>query len=276
MPLKLNKLFEQVHKVPQIPEVLRILINQLDNPDIDMKDIARNVEKEQIISIKALRLVNSASFGLEKKIASIEEAVVMLGMGQLKKLVISSAIVNSSPEIPNFDLKQFWLNSFCTASYAKWLATESQCDPAIAFTAGLISGLGTILIHLGQAKEAAEVELRIMEGHARPFVEKMRLGYTSQEVSAELCRLWKFSDDLIIPVSQCGEPLQSKPASKTACIIYIARHISTCKHEKMPEDEILQSIPLDIAEQGGLSEEFFKERLAEIVALESELEGLLN
>jgi HD-like signal output (HDOD) protein len=273
---KINNLFEQLHKVPQIPEVVRILINQFYDPDIEIKDIAKNVEKEQVISLKVLRLVNSAYFSLPKKIDSIEEAVVMLGLNQMKILVIASGIVSTVPEIEGFNIKQFWLNSFCTATYAKWLATKAHCNENIAYTAGLISGLGTILIHLGQAKEAAEVELHIKEGHSRPFVEKMRLGYTSQDVTAELCRLWNFSDDLITSVAQSGEPMLADPASKIACTVFIARYLSTCKYSNMLENEIFQTMPFDIAEQLGLPDAFFKENLTETLALESGLDGLLN
>ena len=273
---KVNKLFEQLHKVPQIPEVVRMLINQFYDPDIEIKDIARNVEKEQIISVKVLRLVNSAYFSLPKKINSIEEAVVMLGLNQMKILVVASGIVSTVPEIEGFNIKQFWLNNFCTATYAKWLATKADCDENIAYTAGLINGLGTILIHLGQAKEAAEIELHIKEGHPRPFVEKMRLGYTSQDVTAELCRQWDFSDELITSVAQCGEPMLAKPASKIACAVYIAHYLSTCKYLNMLENEIYQTMPVDIAEQLGLPDTFFKENLTETLALESGLDGLLN
>ena len=273
---KINNLFEQLHRVPQIPEVVRMLINQFYDPNVEIKDIAKNVEKEQIISLKVLRLVNSAYFSLPKKINSIEEAVVMLGLNQMKILVIASGIVSTVPEIENFNIKQFWLNSFCTATYAKWLATKAHCDEDIAFTAGLISGLGTILIHLGQTKEAAEIELHINEGHPRPFVERMRLGYTSQDVTAELCRQWNFSDELVTTVAQCGEPMLASPASKIACAIFIARYLSTCKYSNMLENEIFQTIPVDIAEQLGLPDAFFREHLAETLALESGLDGLLN
>ncbi|MCK5664338.1 MAG: HDOD domain-containing protein [Thiotrichaceae bacterium] len=271
-----NKLFEQLHKVPQIPEVVRILINQFNDPDTEIKDIARNVEKEQIISLKVLRLVNSAYFSLPKKIDSIEEAVIMLGLNQIKILIIASGIVSTVPEIEGFNIKQFWLDSFCTATYAKWLATQAHCDENIAFTAGLISGLGTILIHLGQPKEAADIELHIKEGHSRPFLEKMRLGYTTQDVTAELCRQWNFSDELVTSVAQCGEPMLAKSVSKIACAVFIARYLSTCKYTNMLENEIFQTIPVDIAEQLGLPDAFFREHLAETLALESGLDGLLN
>jgi HD-like signal output (HDOD) protein len=273
---KIDKLFGQLHKVPQIPEVVRILINQFNDPDTEIKDIARNVEKEQVISLKVLRLVNSAYFSLPKKIDSIEEAVIMLGLNQLKTLVIASGIVSTIPEIDGFNLKQFWLDSFCTATYAKWLATKAHCDENLAFTVGLFSGLGTILIQLGQPKEAAEIDLRIREGHFRPFVEKMRLGYTTEDVTAELCRQWNFSDDLITAVVQCGEPMLANPASKIACAVFIARYLSTCKYSNMLENEIFQTMPVEITEQLGLPMTFFKENLTETLALESGLDGLLD
>jgi len=276
MSAKIKALFSQVQNIPQISEVIRALINQLNDPDICLKEVARNVEKEQLISIKVLRLVNSASFGLAKKISSIEEAVVLLGVGKLKTMVIASGIVSAVCKIDNFDINQFWRESFSTASYAKWLANESDCNVDVAFTAGLLSSLGTILIHLGLEKEAMDIEQRIKNGHARPFIEKMRLGFTSQDVSAELCKVWRFSDELIIPVAQCAEPLLAEPVSKMACIIFLARLLSFAKATEMTEEEIMCSIPVEIIDQLGLSEAFFKENITALLALESGLDGLLD
>lgn len=276
MSAKMIKLFEQVHKIPQVPEVVRLLISQFNDPDVEIKDIAGNVAKEQLIALKVLRLVNSAQFGLRKKIASIDEAVVMLGMGQLRGLVIASGIVSSVPAIEDFDINQFWLASFNTATYAKWLAGETQCDADIAFTAALLRGLGTLLIHLGQPKAAADIQQRINEGQARHFIEKMRLGFSTEEVSAELCKRWKFSDDLIVPIAQSGDPATADPVSKIACVVHIGNYFSDCKHKEMSEEDILQSFPVDILELLGLSEVFINENLSTILALESGMDGLLG
>jgi len=277
MSAKINKLFSQVNNIPQISEVIRLLINQLNDPEIELKEIAVNVEKEQVISIKVLRLVNSASFALPRKVASIEEAVILLGMNKLKILVIASGIVNSVSKIEGFNLNQFWLDSFSTATYAKWLANASGCHADIAFTAGLLSSLGTILIHLGQPEQALEIERRIQEGgHDRSFIEKMQLGFTSQDVSAELCRFWQFSEDLITPVAECCEPLLADPVSKIACSVYIARLVSFAKAAEMEEEALLSLIPVEIIEKMGFPESFFEEKLTDIMALESGLEGLLD
>ncbi len=276
MSAKINKLFSQVNNIPQISEVIRVLINQLNDPDIDLKQVARNVEKEQLISVKVLRLVNSASFGLPKKVASIKDAVVLLGIGKLKTVVIASGIVSSVSKIDNFDLNQFWLDSFSIATYAKWLANESGLNADIAFTAGLLSNLGTILIHLGQEKAALDIERLIKQGHGRLYVEKMRLGFTSQDVSAELCKLWKFSDALVIPIAQCGEPLLADPVSKIACSVFFAQLITGSKAMQLTEEEILSLIFAENIKVLGLSDTFFKEKMTELLTLESGLEALLG
>ena len=67
MKLQINQLFDQIHNIPQVPEVVRMLISQLNDPNTKFDDIAKNVEKEQVISLKILRLVNSAHFWSFKK-----------------------------------------------------------------------------------------------------------------------------------------------------------------------------------------------------------------
>ncbi|MDP3333153.1 MAG: HDOD domain-containing protein, partial [Methylococcaceae bacterium] len=114
MKVEMNQLFDKIHNLPQIPEVVRTLITQFNDPKTNFDDIAKNIEKEQVIALKVLRLVNSAHFGLSRKIGTIQEAVFMLGMNQLRTLVIASGLVGSIPKIEGVDFKSFWSNSFNT------------------------------------------------------------------------------------------------------------------------------------------------------------------
>ncbi len=275
MKLTIEKLFDQIHNVPQVPKIVRTLITQLNNPDIDFDAIAKNVEKEQIISMKVLRLVNSAHFGLSKKIGSIEEAVVMLGMSRLKTLVIASGIVSAVPEIPNFNIKEFWNDSFRTATYAKWLAEQSNLENSdMIFTAGLINGLGNILLQLGDAKAANEIDQHVKAGEARSEYERKRLGFTSQEACAELCRRWNFSEELIDTVAKSGEPLGFEEISLSACVVFIAKFISESSHSNMNDEEKLAVFPVKEWLQLGLNKQEIAEKMTEILALESGLDGL--
>ena len=272
----IEQLFDQVHKIPKVPEVVRTLITQLNDPKINMDLIAKNVEKEQVIAVKVLRIVNSAYFGLPRKVASINDAVIMLGIRQMKTLVIATGMVSLFPEIANFDIKSFWANNFRTACYAKWLAAEAGIDQDTAFTAGLINGLGSVLIYIGAPREAYEIEQQLKAGGSRHQIEERCLGYTSQDVCAQLCCLWNFPKDLITTIEQSGDPLWFENISSTACAVFVARYICECCESRFLEEDIIRSFPFEELEKLGLSEALIREKLPEILALESGLEGLLG
>lgn len=276
MAVDMNPFFDKIHHLPQIPEIVRTLITQFNEPSINFNAIAKNVEKEQVISLKVLRLVNSAHFGLSRKINSIQDAIIHLGMNQLRILVIASGMVNSVPKIEGFDLKRFWRNSFRTATYAKWLAAESNGEADLAFTSGLIHGLGTVLIHLGAPLAANEIEQHVKNGKARSEIEMNRLGFTSEQVCAELCRRWKFAPDLVNTIESCASPLQAEPVNKAAAAVNIARYLAYCLDQNTSATEIEGHFPFEVSNALGLSDAFIVDKLPEILTLDSGLDDLVN
>ena len=274
MPMDMNQLFDQVYKIPQVPEVVRDLIIQLNEPDLDMEAIANNVTKDQLISMKVLRLVNSAHFGLARKIGSIDEAVVMLGMKQLKTLIIASGIVTSTSEIENFDIKTFWSDSFRTATYAKCLADEINADGDTAFTAGLISQMGKLLIHMSDPEIAIEIEKQVQTGKLRSDIEKQVLGFTNAEICAELCLRWKFPETLVQTVAQYNEPLIFEDSSTEACIVNIAGYLSQCRRNNLSIEDMMEEFPLEVLGKLQLDQDQLAEKLPVLLETNSGLESL--
>lgn len=277
MKLEMKALFNQIDNIPQIPEVVRTLISQANDPHIDFRPIAETVEKEQVISVKVLRLVNSAHYGLPRKIGSIQQALVILGMDELKKLIVVSGLVSSIDEMPGISLDDFWIDNFRTATYAKWLADHTNLnDSDMIFTAGLISSLGKILIHLDDSTTARKINAEVRSGMNRPDSERNNLGFTHQEVCAELCRIWQFSDELIETVTKVGEPLNFDDVSLAACTVYIARYISESSYSDKDTQAILAEFPHKEWQKLGLKEEDITEKMATLLSLDTGLEGLLD
>ncbi|WP_150047107.1 MULTISPECIES: HDOD domain-containing protein [Methylomonas] len=275
MSASIEKLFDNLHKLPQVPEVVRTLINQLNDPHAELLDIVKTVEKEQVIALKVLRLVNSAHFGLSRKVGSLSEAVLLIGMGQLKTLVIASGLVASVPSLQNFDLRKFWSTSFRAAEYAKWFAARAGVDADVAFTAGLIGGMGKLLIHMAYPSESNEIEQHAKAGHlSRPDVERKRIGFTNQQACAELFRRWKFADELIDAINQSAEPLTWENPSALAYVVHLAQFISYCIDCNMPKETIEQNFPYPVAEKLGLDRDAVDADLCELLLLESPLEDL--
>lgn len=277
MKSEMKTLFNQVDNIPQIPEVVRILISQANDPRIDFKPIAEMIKKEQVIALKVLRLVNSAHYGLSRKVGSIQQALVILGIDELKKLIVICGLVSSIDEMPGLNLDDFWLDNFRTATYAKWLAEETKLDNSdMIFTAGLISSLGKVLIHLDDATTARKINAEVRSGMNRPDSERNNLGYTHQEVCAELCRIWQFSDDLIDTVSKAGEPLNFDDVSVAACSVYIARYISESSYNEQDTHTILANFPYKAWQTLGFTVDDIAEKMAILLSLDTGLEGLLD
>lgn len=272
-----NQLFDQIHKLPQIPEVVRALISQLNDPNALVLDIAQNVEKEQVIALKILRLVNSAHFGLSRKISSIQEATTILGMNQLKTLVIASGLVASAPKLENFDIKQFWSDNFRGAACAKWFAEQANEPADLVYSAALFSGLGILLIQMGMPSEANEIDQHFKAGHHwRSELEQNRLGFSSQMVCAELCRRWKLPVELIEAIEQSDQPLAVGASSRAASCVYLARYLIESLQLAKTPPQILETFPMQVADSLGLDAGFIERKLDEVLAIESKLDALAD
>ncbi len=277
MSINMNQLFDQIDNVPKVPEVVRTLLKQVNNPNIDFAPIAENVEKEQAISIKVLRLVNSAHYGLPRRVGSIKQALVILGMDELKKLIIMSGFVSAISDVPGLNIDDFWLDNYRTATYAQWIAEQSQLnDTDLIFTAGLINNLGTVLIHLGVPDIAQKIDLDIRRGASRIAAEHHYLDFTSQQVTAELCSQWQFSVELIETIVNSTEPLSFDDISLSGCAISVARYISQSTYSEKSKGEILDEFPVDEWQKLGLDSKDIEANIALMLELDTGIDGLLD
>ena len=124
--MSFDQLFSQVYNIPSIPKVVQELINNFNNSDTSTRDIAKKLQMDQTLSVKVLRLANSARYGSGRTINSIDAAVTILGFNALKTLVIASGITSACKSIPGLNQKQFWRTSFMVANLAKLLAKMAK------------------------------------------------------------------------------------------------------------------------------------------------------
>ena len=85
---------------PMMLSQLRLL-ERLHHPDTEFRELADIIQTDISLSYKLLRLVNSAAFGLVDPIESVHHALVMLGMGEIRKwvsLIVMRAIAENKPD----------------------------------------------------------------------------------------------------------------------------------------------------------------------------------
>ena len=274
--MDIKDLLNQTDKLPNIPEVVRELIVALNDPDADYLDISQKVAKDQTISLKILRLVNSAYFGLSRKVASIDEAVIMLGMGKLKTLVIASGFANCASNVEGIDLPAFWSDSFQIAEIAKWLAemTEAKVEPDLAFTAGIIHNIGQLLLHMAQPNKAMAIKTIVNTTDiSRMEAETERLGFTTADAGAALVESWKFPEELGEAIKHQNNPAALTENPQLSAILYLATTINNASKSGASFEDILERYPADIAALAGIKSNI-ADYLPEALELKSGLDSL--
>ncbi len=273
--MEIRELLDQTSKLPNVPDVVRELIQQLNNPNANYGEIAAKVGQDQTLSLKILRLVNSAHFGLTRKVSSIDEAVVMLGMARLKTMVIASGLSGSVKEVEGIDIKRFWSEAFFVATAAKWFAEKTdKVDEDIAFTVGLIHNIGRLLLHLSKPKLALAIQTRVEEsGCSRSDAEMERLSFVTPQAGQALLDMWKFPEDMGVAVLQHKKPTDFEEPSALAAVVNLACVVNAAKRNEMDIAALRDTFPADVAEIAGLPANIQVE-LADVLELESGLDGL--
>ena len=87
--------------LPVYPTNYFRVLNELNNTEPDLDKISRLIERDMSLSYKLLRLINSAIFSLREEINSIKQALVLLGLDEVKKwfnLIIINELSNEDDE----------------------------------------------------------------------------------------------------------------------------------------------------------------------------------
>ncbi|AEF55591.1 EAL and HDOD domain-containing protein [Marinomonas posidonica] len=116
------------------------LVNALQDKDISIDEISQLVEKNPKLSYQLLRILNSPVCGIAKKVVSIKEAVIFLGLVKLKRWALLITLTSSTSQ-PNALLKVL----LTRARYCQLLAEKEQASLSeSAFMVGLMSGIDAV------------------------------------------------------------------------------------------------------------------------------------
>jgi HD-like signal output (HDOD) protein len=171
---------------------------------------------------KVLQLVNSAFFGLSCHVSSPQQAVALIGIENLKALVLSLQVFSDFGGRFTQELGFLWNHSMTTASFAKAIA-QTQQSPRVmlddAFTAGLLHDVGRLVLASAFGGEYQQVLKRAAEpGALLAGCEEKAFGCTHNAVGAYLLGLWGLADTIVEAVAWHHRPWHSQPSAFSALI----------------------------------------------------------
>lgn len=139
----------KAENLPSLSPIAVGLLNMASDEDASVKDLAGLIQQEPGLTTRLLRLANSTAYKRSADdITSVDRAVVMLGLAEVRVLALSMSIKDSLPlDCPGIDYPLFWRTSMHRAILARLGAVKlGLANPEEAFVAGLIMEMGLPLM----------------------------------------------------------------------------------------------------------------------------------
>ena len=246
----IDSLLAEPKLLPQIPEVMRDLIQTFNEKDPDLLKVSKLINKDPVISAKLLRLANSAKFGSSRQVATVNEAAVRLGLAMVRNMVLACGLTESVKAVPGINLQHFWGCVFNVAELSRRLAVKKGMKGEEVFTCALLHDLGRLIMHVGLPENTVN-HIHDLEQHkGRAKAEELVIGFNYAQVGAAMARYWKFPDTISNAVEYHYNPMKAKEFSSEAGFIHLAIVLAA---QSDVGEEAPPEWPQSVAEQLGLT-----------------------
>lgn len=193
-----EKALASIGDLATLPEVTIKIIEIVEDHKSTARDLHEVIKNDPALSVKVLKVVNSAFYGLPGQVASVDRAIILLGLSAIKNIAIAASIARlfkGKRISEQFSASDLWRHSVGVAVAGRALA---KCSPHPAmtdeiFVAGLIHDIGTLVERQSYPDQFTEVVKRCSEGDPNFLeVEREIIGADHQSFGVGLTTKWKF------------------------------------------------------------------------------------
>jgi HD-like signal output (HDOD) protein len=232
--LLISDLFKGDLELTSTPNVYFQLKKIIDNPVKSLADAAFVIENDPSLSIRLLKIVNSAFYGFPAKIASIERAMGLIGAEELQNLVLGTVVIDRFMKNPTslMSMSDFWARSIRCGLIAQkidvFLGKEFS---ETIFICGILHNIGQLVFFRKIPKLAKEVHL-LIESKENPTdmdevdFEHQVIGFDHYQTGVELTKLWQLPEVITKSIQLHTYPDNVEKYHKLASIIRLADNFS--------------------------------------------------
>jgi HD-like signal output (HDOD) protein len=220
---------EMVQNGPKLatqPLIYERLLTAIQDPRSRSTDIARVLSEDPGLSVRLLKVVNSAFFAFPQKIETVSQAVTVVGTSQIRDLALATSVINAFKDVPPdlVDMAGFWSHSLACGVGARVMAGHlREHNVERYFVAGLIHDVGRLVMYLRQGAEARlAIERSREKGIELHRAEREVFGFDHAQVGACLLESWNLPGCFSEAVAYHHEPVRAKEYPLETATVHVA------------------------------------------------------
>jgi putative nucleotidyltransferase with HDIG domain len=151
LPKKFNDMLERLQDIPTLPVVATRINELINDPESSAADIAEVLKKDQVLTAKVLKLINSPYYGIPGGVTEVQRALAFLGFNTIAQLVLGLSVFSLFPsdgQSEGFSIPDFWKHALGAAVCSEQIAKRINYPrPEEAFTCGLLHDIGKLVMY---------------------------------------------------------------------------------------------------------------------------------
>lgn len=158
--------------------------------------------------------------------------------------MIAAALDQGFGCVSGVNLNQFWRYSLNTANLSHVLALPIRIDEGMAFTVGLVHGIGELVMHVGMPEAMVDLDRSVpILDLRRSQAERYLFGYSFAEVGAALALEWSFPTSMIDAIEHQVSPFGKDVHEPIAGVVHIASWRSRAAELSLDGDALIKTYP---------------------------------
>lgn len=227
--------------IPTLPEVALRVLEATQDENTSHAEIERLLRADQAITAKVLRIANSAFYGLSTPIGSVNQALIVIGFNQIRKLVLALSAVSmfkARSARTRETLHQCWNHAYATGVAAQAIVNRCGFPPErgdAAFVGGILHDIGKVFLASTLDAYYLEVMRRAATtGMSEREAELALLKMDHVEVGHQLAKAWRAPQVVVDMITHHHGPLPAGSGVDVVAV-YIASRIAE-NTEELPAD----------------------------------------
>ncbi len=234
---KIQAILKRAESLPPSPSLLPKLLPYLGDVNANFDEVVKLIALDPALTARLLQICNSAFFGQDEPIATVNDAVNRVGY---QSVYLLTAMINGSDSFPaaatgSVDAGRLWKHSVVTAFNTKFAAEDAGLDTNLLFTAGLLHDLGKqILTQISTPLNGFNFHLP--SSSATLTAELAAYDCNHAEAGACLLEQWNLPAPLVASVRHHHQPESAGEFKNLAACVAIGNFLAhSLEHPTLPE-----------------------------------------
>ncbi len=222
----IDLLVSEVDKLVSLPDVYYRLEALIEHPTSTVTDFSDVLASDPDLCARLLSLANSAFYSFPASIETVDKAVQIIGVRQVRELVLATSIIKVFDKMPlgMINMKSFWEHSVAVGVLAKSIGQYCNISqPERFYVAGLLHDIGRLVFYIKMPGLMHELLIqREAKEECLYLLEQESLGYSHAEAGGRLLENWRVPVSIHEPVNFHHKPEQSLDFTQVTAAVHIA------------------------------------------------------